>query len=64
MSDCERSKDGEHNTDIVDPKNINHSTSPEELPDMLHQKIQVKLNANLVAFLENRIKDQHIYYFL
>jgi hypothetical protein len=31
----DRSKDGEDHTDLINPKNINHLTSLEDLPDEL-----------------------------
>jgi hypothetical protein len=58
MSDDDKTKGKEDRTGPFNPKNINHPTSIEELPDELHRKIQAKLDANLKAFLESCTKDQ------
>lgn len=58
MLGSDRSKDGDGHIDPFNPKNINHSTSFEELPDELHHKIQGKLDINLKAFLQSCTKHQ------
>jgi hypothetical protein len=57
-SDDDKTKEKGNHTDPFNPKNINHSTSIEELPDDLHQKIEAKFAADLKAFLENCTKDR------
>jgi hypothetical protein len=58
-SDDDKTKEKGNHTDPFNPKNINHPSSIEEIPDDLCQKIEAKFAANLKAFLENCTKDRH-----